>query len=570
MLCASAIADLSIGLLLLLISSRLCSFTAQPSTASLDMSEASSGRAAGGEIPTSSATWQCTNSDCHREMQGILPNSLPFCPFCRRPQEGFSHRVPGDVSASGPRSNSPPNVTTAQAVAEDAQHSKEPVSPDTSPIDASLLTHCETQPVSEMDGAGDHIDSPESENQGDNDGLTTSAPSTDGETAVLSPPKLTLSIPSKSPIGPFSPSPILHPSSGSPPQSVGTPQLKLEPTETNERSHRDDTQNPLSVNDHGSDSASIGPSVEDEIKLKGEHLARERGGPPVKEKDGLPAKEKSGAPAMEKAEPPVRKRDGSPDKKKDGPPAEEKGGPLAKEIDGPPAKDKARPPAKEKTGPPAKELVEPPAMEKAGPPAKEKAQLPPKEKGGPLTKEEVGPPDKETARLPVEETGGPLTKEKAGSPAKEKSGPPAKELACPPSKEKFGPPAKEKAGPPAKEKTGPPAKVIARPPAKEKAGPLAKENANKNDGGNVEGDKRSGANPKQEDQHRPPLQSGATATGADNSGGKRSTETAAAGEPPSSRTRSKSSGTSKDTPEQVYFLFVFCIDNYNVYSGNFS
>ena len=145
------------------------------------MSEASSGRAAGGEpggheAPTTAKVeliWQCTAS-CHAKLEGIRPNSFPFCPFCQKLQKGFSHSAPGDVSGHRPKSPQ----STAQE--EHSQHgTEEPdviTAPDASsstksnngvevnPPAASKRSGEETPPPSlclNMDGARDHDDSPE-------------------------------------------------------------------------------------------------------------------------------------------------------------------------------------------------------------------------------------------------------------------------------------------------------------------------------------------------------------------------------------------------------------------------
>ena len=218
------------------------------------MSEASSGRAAGGEpggheAPTTSAvqlTWQCTSSACHMELKGIPLNSLPLCPFCGTRQEGFSHHSPGDVCE--PRPKSPQNKTAAH---ERAQHSKDPESSDTVPVDASSSTKAtnvmevdtsggeasnwskedlplpETPPPNKcpkINGARDHSDSPEPGSSKAIPPPPSSHTKTPVSTSAQLPQlKLTLSTPS-TPLSHSEPSPSslpLSPPSGPPPPSIG-------------------------------------------------------------------------------------------------------------------------------------------------------------------------------------------------------------------------------------------------------------------------------------------------------------------------------------------------------------
>ena len=212
-----------------------------PSTSSnsLDMSEASSGRAAGGEpgghetLTTGAVqlAWQCTNSVCRMELNGIPPNSLPLCPFCGKQQEGFSHRAPSNVSG-------PP-----QSAASQEEHSRHPEEPESSDVnisssstkansgvevnppadDEASKTSGEDLPETppnmcpKMDRAQDHSDSPEPGIEAVSSPqlpLAASAATPSSPSTELHPPSVPLPLPT-------GPSPL--PPDGPPPSQTGPP-----------------------------------------------------------------------------------------------------------------------------------------------------------------------------------------------------------------------------------------------------------------------------------------------------------------------------------------------------------
>ena len=236
------------------------------------MSEASGGRAAG-EVPatcTVQLTWQCTVSSCRMELKGIPPNSLPFCPFCKTSQEGFSHLALGDVSE--PRANSPQS-TAAQEEHSEVLEFRVLESSDVNPMDASSSSKLsnrveintvggeasswpgndssETPPPSKcpkLDGARDHHDSTE---LGSEAVSSTELPLTDfastpsSPSTELIPPCLPLTLPrGSSPDDPPGGPPLPHPPDGTP-LPPGTPLLPGGPLPSQTGPHLPHTSPPL-------------------------------------------------------------------------------------------------------------------------------------------------------------------------------------------------------------------------------------------------------------------------------------------------------------------------------------